>query len=496
MSTSEEQGFLDAILAEPDRDGHRLIYADWLEENGNPERAEFIRIQIERELLPHWHVRQIPLKVRERELLNQHAESWKKNLPELEDRVSGVGGMKWGGFKRGFVADAWFDSFDALKKHASQCWDATPLDAVSVRCLGSIKQITPVPQLRELHLHAGFVDSDRAQQFAQSPVLSTLRTLSIPNCHLGAEGFAALLDSPHLGNLVTLLAPSNFLGNAGINALPNAVSLDSLDSLDLSEVRGYGQYDEDPMIDSQGMEALAQWPKLKQIRSLNLSGNLPGSEGIFALLDSPYASGLKALALRSCSLSPRILEEFAEARENVNLDFLDLGDNLLTTQGTEHLAKASCLRNVKVLNVDRCEISSEGMQALAPAPFRESLHRLNLNYNGFGLPGIRPLAQQSFPNLNALYLLDNDLGDDGTSLLVESPMTRTLQELDLSDNDIGGSGLEALKYARHLQNLLILRLSFNSIYDWDLDKLWESPLGKQLAILDTTNEGDGESIPF
>src|SRR5262245_51635979 len=36
-----------AILAEPDDDTPRLVYADWLQENGNTDRAEFIRAQIE-----------------------------------------------------------------------------------------------------------------------------------------------------------------------------------------------------------------------------------------------------------------------------------------------------------------------------------------------------------------------------------------------------------------------------------------------------------------
>src|SRR5690242_10580803 len=39
--------FLQAILEAPEEDGPRLIYADWLEENGDPERAEFIRAQVE-----------------------------------------------------------------------------------------------------------------------------------------------------------------------------------------------------------------------------------------------------------------------------------------------------------------------------------------------------------------------------------------------------------------------------------------------------------------
>ena len=42
---SDEAALLAAILAHPDEDTPRLMYADWLQENGQPERAEFIRIQ-------------------------------------------------------------------------------------------------------------------------------------------------------------------------------------------------------------------------------------------------------------------------------------------------------------------------------------------------------------------------------------------------------------------------------------------------------------------
>ena len=39
--------FLAGIIANPEDDDVRLIYADWLEECGAAERAEFIRVQCE-----------------------------------------------------------------------------------------------------------------------------------------------------------------------------------------------------------------------------------------------------------------------------------------------------------------------------------------------------------------------------------------------------------------------------------------------------------------
>ena len=43
---SERDAMLAAIIANPADDLPRLVYADWLDENGESERAEFIRIQI------------------------------------------------------------------------------------------------------------------------------------------------------------------------------------------------------------------------------------------------------------------------------------------------------------------------------------------------------------------------------------------------------------------------------------------------------------------
>jgi uncharacterized protein (TIGR02996 family) len=43
----EQAAFLAAILAAPEDDTPRLVYADWLEEHGEVVRAEFIRVQVE-----------------------------------------------------------------------------------------------------------------------------------------------------------------------------------------------------------------------------------------------------------------------------------------------------------------------------------------------------------------------------------------------------------------------------------------------------------------
>lgn len=44
-ATDDGAALLAAIIANPDEDTPRLVYADWLQENGQEERAEFIRSQ-------------------------------------------------------------------------------------------------------------------------------------------------------------------------------------------------------------------------------------------------------------------------------------------------------------------------------------------------------------------------------------------------------------------------------------------------------------------
>jgi uncharacterized protein (TIGR02996 family) len=49
---TDESELLKAVLAAPDDDAPRLIYADWLDEHGRPERAEFVRVQCALARLP------------------------------------------------------------------------------------------------------------------------------------------------------------------------------------------------------------------------------------------------------------------------------------------------------------------------------------------------------------------------------------------------------------------------------------------------------------
>lgn len=73
---NERAAFLKAIFAEPRDDTARLVYADWLQENGYLHYAEFIRLQIKRERTRGgWLEREYGR--RERQLLSENRSQWR-----------------------------------------------------------------------------------------------------------------------------------------------------------------------------------------------------------------------------------------------------------------------------------------------------------------------------------------------------------------------------------------------------------------------------------
>src|SRR5687767_4232018 len=98
--TSDEQALLDEIAARPGDDAPRLVYADWLDDHGEPDRAELIRLQCRMADMDHlgneWQ-RLEPLRERAEALLRKHRRRWLEVLPAWARKAEQ-------GFDRGFPA--------------------------------------------------------------------------------------------------------------------------------------------------------------------------------------------------------------------------------------------------------------------------------------------------------------------------------------------------------------------------------------------------------
>lgn len=85
---SNRSSFISSIVSEPDEDTHRLVFADWLTENNEPDLGEFIRAQIE---MSRWSGADLPVSAEENErrtsvkrrkddLFARHKAEWVRGL--------------------------------------------------------------------------------------------------------------------------------------------------------------------------------------------------------------------------------------------------------------------------------------------------------------------------------------------------------------------------------------------------------------------------------
>jgi uncharacterized protein (TIGR02996 family) len=160
--TDRERGFLDAVLADPRDDFPRLVMADWLEEEGRAERAEFIRVQVELAALQCLCKNRDgtfngacavcnsnELRRREREGLARNSRQWFEEmrfaagwsaLPPVthsdhDERNDGgwANGDRYilADFRRGFVASVSLTLSDFLT-HAGEIFVAAPVEEVTI----------------------------------------------------------------------------------------------------------------------------------------------------------------------------------------------------------------------------------------------------------------------------------------------------------------------------------------------------------------------------
>jgi uncharacterized protein (TIGR02996 family) len=198
---STEEGLLRAICAEPDDDGLRLIYADWLEDRGDEDslaRAEFIRVQVALASMTTADPQRDELELRERDLLTAHEERWAAPFRRFHLEV-------WG-FERGLIEYMILPA-DSFLRGAEELFSATPLQEVRF-----------IPETGSM------------EELVDHPALARLRGLDLAGCHIGNEGLLTLMP---LGRLSILNLAHNNIDDRGGYALAEAPSLPNDVRLDL-----------------------------------------------------------------------------------------------------------------------------------------------------------------------------------------------------------------------------------------------------------------------
>lgn len=279
--------FLQAIRDDPADDTPRLVFADWLEEQNEGDRAELIRIQCELTRGTRDRGRSVELLRRLRELVIQYRTTWLGLLAvHAPDSV----------FERGFVEQVHIRA-EPLLQHADLVFAQHPITRLRTwRAWDSMANLATcrhVAGLTHLDLHEDPVTDTGATYLASSTHLERLRHLDLTRTALRVDGLRALVSSAGLAGLETLLVGYNALGDAGVEVLTACLNLPRLTRLDLSANE----------ITDRGGEWLARTRSLQSLRSLRLSSNRLRSATIEQLARSPHLSNLQVLDVSGNGIS-------------------------------------------------------------------------------------------------------------------------------------------------------------------------------------------------
>jgi uncharacterized protein (TIGR02996 family) len=194
----DEQALLRSVIENPDDDVPRLVIADWYEENGQQERAEFIRLQIQLERTDLEESVRVKLHSRENQLLRQRIREWTEPLVqwnpnwelEITQWLSGKSELRKRKVVRGFLHR--LDFFEAINDFlliVHQVYEQFPIQFLSFQ-----DDLIGVPTFT----NESFI------QLADCPYLKHIRTLELQGTVADGTGLLALFNSSGIRQLQSL----------------------------------------------------------------------------------------------------------------------------------------------------------------------------------------------------------------------------------------------------------------------------------------------------
>jgi uncharacterized protein (TIGR02996 family) len=340
-----------AICADPDDDTPRLAFADWCDEAGQPERAAFVRAQIEATHAEPFSPQARDAESRAYSLLVVHFNEWAGGLADRSPEVR---------FRRGFVEHVAFQS-GAFLRHADAVFEAEPVRSLRLtrypnwQELGSLLPVFESPHLRRIRRldFTGFPDFmvEEYAALAGCPHLAGLRELSLANTPVPPHWLAEFLTGTALPELTGLdLADAAHVGPCLAEALPRVghrhfrrFHLSGVTSLNSDQLRHIlasrclkgveelrlewrGRPGEAGPLFHLDLGWVLPWERLA---ALDVSGHGVGLDGVLAITRTREAAGLRWLRLANSALSSEAVRTLTDAK-HLNLNHLDVRRNGLT----------------------------------------------------------------------------------------------------------------------------------------------------------------------
>jgi uncharacterized protein (TIGR02996 family) len=350
----ERRALMGAIIANPDEDTPRLVFADWLDEHGDEHdraRAAFIRLQVEAARLPEGDKRRKKLEGSTGALADEHHEAWLAPLAacvhQLEHHPKLVGRSSPAGlFERGLLKALHVEAAKFLQKRHQKVFP----DALAAVGLETLSFYTPARRVGELPGSPAFrwvsriecpaVGDAALEAFGTSPHLAHITALEFDEVKIsdaGLKAFARTAGTARLRKLaVTTASPRKYtkvqFTAAGVLALLNSPRLPALTALGVgagvAEQFGTAEFLADRSLSKltaltfevRGPLAdVVACPHLANLRSLHLDVTNVTEADTDALLASPTFGKLTELRLYSFSPLPHGTKTKLQPRFGSNL---------------------------------------------------------------------------------------------------------------------------------------------------------------------------------
>jgi uncharacterized protein (TIGR02996 family) len=407
---------VSAILAAPDDDGPRLVWADKLAERGDA-RGELIAVQCELARLgPGDAVRAHELALQEEKLLDEHAGDWRKPYAKL---------LRPGDFRRG-----WHDEIPDEFRHRRGLPEIAFTDGATFAARAAeILEKNPFCRGLEIHDHYGDRTDEPWLALAKTAGLARLDTLRLREVCMTDKGMTTLADSPHLAGLRELAFVDVLHGAKFANRIARSPHLGKLRRLSLNDSVG-----------GEAIKALGKSTTLASLEELDVGGGVTREDAGRFFAEARFPK-LRSLLVNRGRLLTKGVKGLATAPWLAQLHTLDVGDNGIGAEGLKAVVESKRLGKLVRLGAERCTYKA-GPAARKLGPI---------------VAGCASLASVAW-----LSLAGNSIGDAGAAAIASSRSLRELAWLDLADNDLGEAGVRALLETK-LPRLSGVNLTGNTI---------------------------------
>jgi uncharacterized protein (TIGR02996 family) len=212
---SDREALLTAVFANPADDAPRLVYADWLDEHGEPAQAAFIRAQIEL-------ARTDPNTDEHERVAMRLADLWDPFIAELGQAAAGVVLLP-GDFRRGLPATPIQLLVSTFRDQSPRWWPRLPVRAVSIDLttwnVGELVRVPYLARLWELVLAGDDPHDQVIRRLVKCHLFRELRVLDLSQFGLGVEAAEALAGSDAFPRLEELRLPYAIRPTRGIGRL-------------------------------------------------------------------------------------------------------------------------------------------------------------------------------------------------------------------------------------------------------------------------------------